>query len=158
MSLIVSIILAVVAIGAASTAIKLYGRGDMVQAFCAGVIIWVIYYFSTRMATGSAWPGLLFLFIFLFVMLGVSVILMAWWHVEGSNFIEMLPILALTVVVFLTTRTVTAAMADLIHNEFFSSVMNTIPTLVLIGSIGWYLYDLFMYRCRVDRGRERRYE
>lgn len=155
--LIVSIILAIVVIGATNVAINLFGRGDRVQAFCAGAIIGVINYFSPKIAKGSVWPGMVFLLIFFIAMLGISVMLWVWWHIEGSNFIEMLPILALTVLVFFTTRAVASGIAGWIP-RFFGSVVETIPLLILIGSIGFYLYDLFKFRNEFEAGRERRYE
>lgn len=153
-SIIISIILAVVTVGAAEAAIILFDRGDMVQAICAGAIIGVINFYSPIVAKGATWLGP----VFLFVMLGVSVVLIAWWHVEGSDFKEMIPILVLTVLTFFVTKAAASATCALIPNDFFRSVIMTIPTLVLIGTIGFYLYDLFQFRNEFGTGRERRYE
>lgn len=154
MSLILSIVLAVVVVGAAQAAIILFERGDTIQAICAGVIVGVVNYCSPIVAKSAAWLGL----VFLVVMLGVSVVLMMWWHKEGSDFIEMIPILVLTVLVFFTTKAAASAATALITGGFFKSVIMTIPTLMLVGSIGFYLYDLFEFRSEFGVGRERRYE
>lgn len=156
-NIILTVVVIGVTIGAAEAAVILFDRGDKVQAVTAGVILGVIFFSSQLIAEGTAWLGLVFLIAAFFVMIGVFVVLWRWWHIEGSDFIEMIPILVLTLLAFGTMMMVTSGIAKFI-GKFFGSVMNTIPILLLIGSIGFYLYDLFMFRLEYGKGRERRYE
>ena len=154
LNIILSIIVGAVVIMAAEAAIMLFGRGDKIQAIAAGLIIGLINFYSPVVAKGATWIAPLFLA----AMLCVSAVLLVWWHKEGSDFVEMIPILVLTVLVFFTSKAAASATTVLIGSKFFRSIVMTLPLLLLVGSIGFYLIDLFQFRMEYGRGKERRYE
>ena len=160
LSIILTVGVMVVTVGAANAAIILFDRGDKMQAFVSGLMLSSIFYYgSQRTIVGEVWPGSMFYTVlsigFFIVMIGVFAVLWRWWHVEGSDFIEMIPILVLTLLTFGTMMMVACGIAGFV-GDFFGSVVKTIPILMLIGSIGWYLYDLFMFWLEYGKGRERR--
>ena len=166
LSIILTVVIMVVTVGAANAAIIMFDRGDKMQAFVSGLMLASIFYYGSQRAiivgkVDELWPGSMFYNVFsigfFIVMIGVFAVLWRWWHVEGSDFIEMVPILVLTLLAFGTMMMIACVIAGFV-GEFFGSVVKTIPILMLIGSIGWYLYDLFKFWLEYGKGRERRYE
>lgn len=160
LDIILSIIFGGVTIGAASAASVLFyedqgKKGDLIQIFSGGLIVGLINFFAPVVEKNAPWIA----WLFLGVMFLVSAVLILWWHKEGSNFIEMIPILVLTVFVFFTTKAAASAASSILPGDFLKSLVMILPMLVMVGSIGFYLVDLFQFRIDPKyEGRERRYE
>ncbi len=84
-----------------------------------------------------------------FVVLALEIVLAKWWRKEGSDFFEMLPFILLSVV-FYNIMTMVGAVIAKVTNEFIGSVVTTLPRLILIISIGYFVVELYMYREKED--------
>lgn len=83
--------------------------------------------------------------IFFIAMLAVSAYLIWWWSKEGSSFKEMIPFLLLLVPVYFTTMAAAAMTTGLVKNGTFAAILMAIPAVVAIGSLGFYVANLFFF-------------
>ena len=82
----------------------------------------------------------------LVAMICFDVFLMVWWAKEGSDFIEIIPFVGLSILAFLITQAC-AIMTILlvIDSAFFASLLMATPFLIMVLSLGFYVASLFYY-------------
>ena len=121
------------------------------KAILLGMIVGAINYFAPRLGHGTLWLAP----ICLVAMLGVYVYLMHWWHREGSEWTEMIPFAILAILVFFPAKAAAAATTVLWNSVFWTSIVNLLPALVLVATLGYFVINFFYFRYNeVDEGDE----
>ena len=109
-----------------------------------GVLVAAINYFLSRFSVGTklAWlaPTSLIL------MICVYICLMYQWHVNGSNWKEMLPFIGVALLCWPTTMATAIKSADLVSNVTAVTFIKVLPTVLLFGAIGFFIADMFYFR------------
>ncbi len=113
------------------------------QAVLAGIAIALIVIFSTK-----AWWLAAICYV---LMIGFDFVLLKWWHEEGSDFLEILPFIAISMVFYLILGIVAGDVARAVNNELISSILTTIPGVMIIVNIGYYVFEVFMFRARMEQ-------
>lgn len=105
-------------------------------AILAGVIVGMMAYLATtKLAVLS-----------LIVLMALDICLCLWWKRDGSSGGEMVPFIALAVLIWLPANSAAWAIASLTDSTFLTSVITKLPVLVLVASIGFFVIDLFRFR------------
>ncbi len=118
---------------------------EWIQAIAIGAMVGAINYFVPRLST-----ALWLVPIFLLVMIALYIYLIYWWHREGSEWSEMIPFIILTILLFWTTKAAAMMTTALWDNVFWTSVFLTLPLLMVVASIGFFIIDA-LYFCYKEK-------
>ena len=112
-------------------------------AIGAGAITGMVNFFAPVVAKGAL-PGIAVFF--LAIMIGLYALMMIWWAREGGSFKEMIPFVILAILLFFTTVAAASAATVVIPNVFLRSVVMTIPGVLLVASLGFFVANLCFFR------------
>lgn len=111
-----------------------------------GASVGLINYFAPKMANLSP-----FMLIAMLVIFGY---LCYWWKEEGSEWKEMIPFIIMVIVFRLTAMSAAVMTASLVSNDF-AGIIVALPTIAAIGSVGFFLFNLFQFRHEYGIGKEK---
>lgn len=120
------------------------GTDGWARAIILGLIVGVVNFSAPKLEHGTLWLAP----ICLVAMLGVYAHLMRWWHREGSEWTEMIPFAILAILVFFPAKAAAAATTALWNSVFWTSVINVLPTMFLVATLGFYVINYFYFRYR----------
>ncbi|MDO4612387.1 MAG: hypothetical protein Q4B29_02955, partial [Candidatus Saccharibacteria bacterium] len=167
MTLFLSIVLALVVFGLVSTICSLFengcrplkkvedengnevytkiSRNNLIKSAIIGVEVGLINYLSPKVA-GALWLAP----IFLIAMLAISGYLIYWFWKEGSSLKELLAFSLLILLVYLTTMSAAWMTTGLFASSaFMVSLVTLIPKLILIGSFGFFVISMILFRIKL---------
>ena len=121
---------------------------DWTLAVALGVMVGMINYLvPTFVGVLAFWAP-----ISLVAMIIFYIVLMVWWAKEGSNFVEMIPFIALAVVAFFTTSATATMTANMVlESTVLVALITALPLIMLVVSLGFFVASLFYYRY-ISRG------
>lgn len=117
---------------------------DALLAVVFGALVGAINYFVPMFYGNIAFLAP----ISLAVMVFMTCYLMYWWAQEGSNFREMLPMIALVVMFRFTTKAAAVMTVAMLEDYFLTSLLLIVPEIVLVLALGFFVTNLFYFRYR----------
>ena len=141
----VSVILVLFVVGLVMTAQVLFDPDSLdlddwsqyKRPVALGATVGLINYFAPKTANFSPFM--------LIAMLAIFGYLCYWWKEEGSEWKEMIPFIIMVIVFRLTAMSAAVMTASLVPNDF-AGIIVAIPTIAAIGSVGYFLFNLFQFR------------
>lgn len=109
------------------------------KAFSIGIVVGVAHF----LISGA---NLFLAIVSLIAVIAVVCYLVYWWHQEGSELKEMWPFAVVMLPIFLVMKAAAAKVAEIIDQPFWGSVVNAIPTIVLLVAAGLIVADFFHFR------------
>ncbi len=110
----------------------------------AGVIVGVINYSIPKLGSANGWLAL----VFMALLIALQVSLLTYWRKNGSNIREAVPFVLLTVLLFFIMSSTAWAISMLVISKFVTSLITTIPAVVLVASLGFIVVDLLYFQSR----------
>ena len=113
-----------------------------INSIALGVIVGAVNFFTPKLSVESLFMAP----VFLAVMIFYHVYLITWWKIEGSELSEVLTFVIMVVLVFRTTETTAIATTGLWDNPFWTSVVTTVPWILGVATIGYFLFNACRFR------------
>ncbi len=146
--MLIAIIIAIVAAGLVATIHYMldgeYTGYGLAKAGGFGVLIGVIDYVAPKLTQFTLWLAP----IMLIALIAFCIYLMYWWRRDGGTLKEGIPFVLLMVLLFFVMKSVAWAVAVLVTSAFLTALITTIPTLLLIATVGFFVIDFFYFRYR----------
>ena len=106
-----------------------------------GLVVGIINLLLPNFDDGLSWVS----WICLAIMLGLSVWLILWWKAEGGELKEIVPFAALALLFAFATHSVAEVAAGAVTSPVMSDVVVLMPTIVFVGTIGFFFSNLFYF-------------
>ena len=110
-----------------------------------GIVVGVINFFAPKV---PAWAAL----ILLAIMLCLQLFLVYYWRVNGSNAKEILVISLMEGLISLTGTACAVRIWDLISIKWLGTIISSLPLMVAVVSIGYFIADALSFHQTLERG------
>lgn len=123
---------------------------EILFAAFLGALVGVVNYFIPSFSVGT---NVAFMApVSLVLMACVYAVLIYQWYKNGAEWRELLPFVGVAVLCYPTTKAAALMTSVLFNNVTLITLINLIPTLILIGTIGFFIANIFYFRYKELNG------
>lgn len=144
---IVSLFLGIVVACLMLSASKRFGEDKKLAWSRAGIALVVVTLINTIASKGPAWLAI----ILYVIMLAVMGYMIYWWMQEGSNIKELITFAVMMLLFTLVTKGCGARIYDITSMGWLRGIINSIPTIVFLMSIGYMIADMIWFHAELDQ-------